>query len=130
MNPAAKHIVIWHLKRCEITGEEIELFMGALTRGYDLRQTDAVELVRKYIAMARASAGGMEDQDVIELMFRLHQHYEALDNDDRVLDALTAVRAILESKTSNPFSDRIAKAKISVIETELARARNEPSSDT
>ena len=124
MNPAAKHIITWHLERCEIAENEIEILMGALTRGYDLRQFDAIDLAEQYITTARALAVGLEDQNVIELMYRLHQHYEALDQDERIVDALAEVRAILESKTNNPFSDRIAKAKISAIETGLARARS------
>ncbi len=129
MNPAARHIVLWHLKRCGISEAEIEILMGAMSKGYELGQLDAMELVRNYIQVARTSAADLEDREIIETMYRLHRHYEGLDRDERVVDALMAARAILETKTSSPFSDRIVRAKLLAIESELARVHNGPGSD-
>lgn len=120
MNPAAEHIILWHLKRCDITKEEVQILSAALFKGYDLRQTDAVELANRYIDVAKASAKGLEEEGIIESLHRLHLMYVALEDDERLITALEEVRAILAVKKDNPLSDRIAKAKIAAIASGFA----------
>lgn len=122
MNPAAEHIILWHLNRSGISEDEIAAFMPALSRGYELRQSDALELVNQYVEIARATSVGLEEEEIIEILYRLHRHYEAIADDERMIVALEKVRTILNAKKNGPLNDRIIKAKIAAIETELVQA--------
>lgn len=115
MNPAAEHIILWHLKRCDLTEYELETLTGALFRGHNLRQADAIELSNQYLEIARTEAKGLEEEEVIETLYRLHLIFEALDADERLVTSLEEVRAILAVTKDNPLADRIAKAKIATI---------------
>lgn len=48
MNAAQEIILNWYLERCDLSRGEIDLFMGALGRGYSKREKDAVYLMAQY----------------------------------------------------------------------------------
>jgi hypothetical protein len=124
MNPAAEHIIRWHLERCAISSEEAGVLMSALAKGYSLGQDDAVALANQYISLARAGAVEEEDRLIIETMYLFHIEYEAVDQHERTLDALTKVRAVLQSQTSSPLSDRLTRTRLIAISNELQARRH------
>lgn len=95
------------------------MLMAALSKGYSLGQADAVALAKQYISLARAGAMEEEDRLVIETMYRFHVEYEGLSQDERTVDALEKVRAILKNQTSSPLSDRMTRTRLISIENGL-----------
>jgi hypothetical protein len=112
MNAAAEFLVLWHLNRCDISDEDRTILMEALKRGYELGETDAIQLLSTYIGLAIDGSRGLPDAEIIDLMARLHKLHEANSQEDRTLDAMMEVQKILADQRRGPFSDRIAKAKI------------------
>jgi hypothetical protein len=129
MNPAAEHIVRWHLERCKVTSQEADMLMTALSKGYLLGQADAVALTNQYISLARAGAVDVDERLIIEAMYRFHVEYEGLNQDERTVDALEKVRAILKTQTSSPLSDRMTRTRLISIENGLRQHRRKAYSD-
>jgi hypothetical protein len=119
MNKAAEFLVNWHLDRCDLEEDKLEVFIPALIRGYDAGEQDAVSLVKTYIELAVLNSRDKEDREIIDLMVRLHKVYEDTDQKIRHIDALVEIDKIVSDIKPGPFSDRISKGLINQIDQKL-----------
>lgn len=121
MNAAQEIILNWYLERCDLSRGEIDLFMGALGRGYSKREKDAVYLMAQYTQQALAYSKGTEFEELVGLLYRLSEQYEIVERNEKVVEGFLKLKEIAATEKSGLMNERITRAKVQSVIDEIER---------